>query len=142
MRTANDTLVYIFALIYIIVDIVYVVGFHKIYKAAFYRIQKEDVQFTSPRVLAAIAAYACMALGWIVLVAPAVAQNMAKGWSAVWAGAVPGFVFGFVLYGVYNFTNYVAFQKYSPAILLQDLVWGTSWVTVISILYAYALTKK
>lgn len=140
MGNANHLLVYVFAAIYIFVDVLYVVGFHKTYQAAFYRIQKDNVQLTSSRLFAAVAAYLCMALGWIVLVAPAVKHNIAKGWPPLWAGAAPGFVFGFVLYGVYNFTNYVAFQKYSPAILAQDLVWGTTWVTVLSILYAYSMS--
>lgn len=123
-----------FTVVYILVDIVYVMIARDTYMKVVHDIQKGATQFTSARVLAAIAAYSCMALGWWFLVAPVI--------EASGAGLLPGFVYGLTLYGVFNFTNYAMFDKYTPRILTQDLLWGISWVTVLSVAYGMYITKS
>lgn len=45
------------------------------------------------------------------------------------------FLFGLVIYGVYETTNYATFNKWTPWMLLLDTVWGgtllalTTWIT-------------
>jgi uncharacterized membrane protein len=55
--------------------------------------------------------------------------------SAAWSGAV----FGFVVYGVYDFTNYSTLRQWPLSLALVDLAWGTVacaacaaviWITV------------
>lgn len=36
-----------------------------------------------------------------------------------------GFIYGFILYGVYNFTNYATLYKYNMKVVLTDTLWGT-----------------
>lgn len=125
-----------FITVYILVDIVYVMLARGTYMNVVRKIQKGPTQFTPARVVAAIAAYTCMAIGWWFLVAPAIERG-----NGVYAGLLPGFVYGLTLYGVFNFTNYAMFDKYTPRILAQDLMWGIGWVTVLSVAYGIYVTK-
>lgn len=36
-----------------------------------------------------------------------------------------GFVYGFIIYGVYNFTNYATIYKYNLKVVATDTLWGT-----------------
>lgn len=36
-----------------------------------------------------------------------------------------GFVYGFILYGVYNFTNYATLYKYNLKVVFTDTLWGS-----------------
>jgi uncharacterized membrane protein len=36
-----------------------------------------------------------------------------------------GFIYGFVIYGIYEFTNYSIFDKWNNYIILIDIIWGT-----------------
>lgn len=36
-----------------------------------------------------------------------------------------GFIYGFILYGVYNFTNYATLYKYNLKVVAADTLWGT-----------------
>jgi uncharacterized membrane protein len=129
----------LFAVLYIAVDVIYVVSSKHTYFAVVEKIQKGTTDTTYMRIASAILAYTCMAIGWLYFVAPVVQANLAQKRLGIFlSGAVPGFLFGFVLYGVFNFTNYAMFQQWTPAILTRDMLWGTSWVTVLTIAYAYA----
>lgn len=35
-----------------------------------------------------------------------------------------GFIYGFIIYGVYNFTNYATIYKYNLKVVLTDTMWG------------------
>jgi uncharacterized membrane protein len=47
------------------------------------------------------------------------------------------FLFGLVIYGVYETTNYATFNKWTPLMLVLDTVWGgtlfalTTWITYL-----------
>lgn len=133
----------VFAIVYIAVDILYVLLSRDVYMDVVKTIQKgEHTSFDNTRIIAALGAYTLMAVGWLILVAPAVTVSMHKGSSPLWSGFVPGFTFGIVLYGVFNFTNYVMFQNYTYRIVIQDMLWGSLWVTCVSIAFAYYLHRN
>jgi uncharacterized membrane protein len=46
--------------------------------------------------------------------------------------ALYGALFGFVVYGVYNATNYTLFEKYPINVALIDTLWGTFAVSLAS----------
>lgn len=128
-----------FALIYITVDVIYIMLAHRSYFDVVKKIQNIETRMDMSRYIVATLAYITMAFGWVMLVAPHIEQvddASSKNNGRLIKALMYGASYGFVLYGVFNFTNYVMFQNYSKRIMVQDLVWGTSWVTVLSLLYA------
>jgi len=43
-----------------------------------------------------------------------------------------GFLFGLILYGVYNGTNYFLFEKYTKRVFIADLLWGIIVCSIVS----------
>jgi uncharacterized membrane protein len=88
-----------------------------------------DKQLSSfPRTLrlwSGLMAWALIALGVVVLVVPRV-ENLPSA-------ALYGAIFGLVLYGVYDFSNYAILKNYTLAMTLVDLCWGTFLCTLTSI---------
>ena len=54
---------------------------------------------------------------------------------------VLGFVYGFIIYGVYNFTNYATLYKYNLRVALSDSLWGTLNIGTTSILVAMMIAN-
>lgn len=50
-----------------------------------------------------------------------------------------GAIFGFVVYGTYNGTNYSTIEKYSLKTAITDTVWGTVLCGVISCIVSFSL---
>ena len=78
--------------------------------------QKEDGGF-APILWAAVVVYLCIAAGTALFVLPRTDGSMAS--AAIWGG-----VFGLVLYGVYDMTNYSLVQNWPLAMSLVDMAWG------------------
>jgi uncharacterized membrane protein len=51
-----------------------------------------------------------------------------------------GMLTGFVAYGLYDFTNYATFDKWTLRSSLQDLIWGTLLFTIVSY-FTYYINK-
>lgn len=66
---------------------------------------------------AAVVVYICIALGIIFFVLPKANGDylLALGWGAL---------FGFIAYGIYDFTNYSILKNWPYNITLIDLMWG------------------
>jgi len=50
---------------------------------------------------------------------------------------VKGFLFGFVLYGVFDFTNLAIFKEYSLKTAMIDMVWGGILMSTVSFITYY-----
>lgn len=132
-----------FAVVYVVVDAIYVAVSHRVYLDTVRAIQKgARTTFDASRAVAALGAYTLMAIGWLVLVAPAIRARMRDGAPPLWAGIFTGFTFGIMLHGVFNLTNYAMFQNYSSRVIIQDMLWGSTWVTVVSVAFAYYLHRN
>ncbi|HJX05248.1 MAG TPA: DUF2177 family protein [Candidatus Nanoarchaeia archaeon] len=77
------------------------------------------------RLWAGLIAWALIALGTVILVVP-FADKLSTA-------AVYGAIFGLVLYGVYDFTNFAILKDYKLAITLVDCAWGTFLCTLASV---------
>lgn len=73
-------------------------------------------------IIGAIIAYAAMIIGFIYIVLP-----LARKYG-YWYGAL----FGFIVYAIYNGTNYAIFEDYDWRIALIDTTWGTFLFGVIT----------
>lgn len=139
-----QTVIPLFVALYLVVDIIYVTLSGPVYQRVVQRIQGKPMQSMSPRVLAsAMMAYGAMALAWAFFV-PITTQYLVekKRWNAVGAAALSGFILGVAIYFVFNFTNSVMFEKYDTPIIIRDIVWGTSWLTILSAMYGYVVLRK
>jgi uncharacterized membrane protein len=123
-----------FVAIYLVVDVIYVTLSMPFYKAVVSRIEKRSVASGSKpyKALAAIASYALMAIGWLIFVA-----DKARYTRSVLGGMAYGALYGLVVYGVFNFTNYVLFSQYTSDVLLRDLAWGVTWGALFTGAYTH-----
>lgn len=132
----------IFAAIYLLVDIAYVATSKGAYEDVVRRIQGNGFpRLTASRILGAIASYAALVAGWYLYAAP-MALALAARYPAWIAGMMAGAMYGFVVYAVFNGTLHAMFESYDARIALRDLLWGTGWATVLTALFAIAVTKR
>lgn len=84
----------------------------------------------NPNLIAAAIVYALMVSGIIVFVLPKAQNNtlMALGFGAL---------FGFICYGIYDFTNLAVINNWTLLISIVDLVWGSILCGVTSYLVAF-----
>lgn len=73
---------------------------------------------------AAIVAYTAMVLGLVFFVIPAARADPAQ--CKFYRAAKYGALFGFIVYAIYNATNYAIFQDYSLDVAILDTIWGTT----------------
>lgn len=124
---------YIFAAVYILVDILYVGFSRDVYNVATKQIQGTGM---ANRLWAALAAYTCMVLGWFFLAAPA-AERATSLISAIGVGIV----YGLLVIGTFNFTLHAMLTNWAGYIMIRDLMWGITWSTVVTVMY-YIINKK
>lgn len=54
--------------------------------------------------------------------------------------ASDAFLFGLIIYGVYESTNYAIFKKWKPEVLVMDTLWGGVVMSIVTyIVYKYDL---
>jgi uncharacterized membrane protein len=121
----------LFTFIYLIVDIIYVGISKGVYDNATKMIQGRPM---SARIPAALAAYACMALGWYVFAAQT-AERWSLQMNPILAGFLAGLVYGLLVIGTFNLTLNAMFDKWSGNIMIRDMIWGIGWGTTVTIIY-------
>jgi uncharacterized membrane protein len=131
----------LFAFLYIIVDLIYVYTSKSVYDNAVTNIQGSPMPTGLSRIIAAMIAWTCMALGWYYLTASYVNTLIASGVSPLRAGAFAGFINGLAVIGTFNFTVHAMFTNYGAKIMIRDLMWGIGWVTLLTIMYAIIVSR-
>ena len=136
----------LFVIVYLIVDIIYITLSKTYYLGVFDKIQHGDsISFNTDylRYFGIVGAYFAMAIGWYYLAAGTANTWIAeKRFSSPYiAGLLAGAIYGFALYGTYNFTNYVTLKNYDTGIIMRDLGWGTAWGAVSVMLYTIYITN-
>ena len=133
-----------FALIYIVVDIVYVTYSRSVYDAVVHKIQGSPMTLSGTAdYLAVLGAYICMALGWYLIL-----TELVKMWvntsklPPVLSGALVGFVYGLATIGMFNFTTHAMFKNYDWKIVRRDMTWGIGWQTVLAATYALIISRR
>lgn len=88
-----------------------------------------------PVLWAAGIVYILIPLGIVLFAMPKVSQDALASTSLFW-----GFVYGVVLYGVYDMTNYSLVSKWSLRMSIVDILWGGTLNSVMT--YAAASFDK
>lgn len=126
---------FLFAAIYLTVDLIYVVLSKTYYERYAARIQGKG--FPSGRLMGGVLSYAALVIGWWFF-ATRLADELAKRFHHAVAGAMAGALYGFVVYAVFNGTMYVMFENYDHRVLARDLMWGVISATTITSMYMIA----
>ena len=104
-------------------------------------IQGKSIQINT---VGAILSYVCVILTLIFFAIPKVEQQSSTNKhplnlffnSLVWGGGL-----GFLIYGVFNFTNIAIFKNYNIKIAALDTLWGTILYTIACFVFVYASRK-
>ena len=83
------------------------------------------------RIAAALATWLVIVLGIVSLVLPRVGQG-----APLWKALLWGGLFGAVVYGTYELTNYAVLRDWSLRVVAADIVWGAVLCGVVSLLLA------
>jgi uncharacterized membrane protein len=86
-----------------------------------------------PELWASVTVYILIPLGIVLFALPRVSQENPASTSLLW-----GFIYGIVLYGVYDMTNYALVSKWSLKMSIVDILWGgaiNSVVTFIAMVF-------
>lgn len=81
-------------------------------------------------ILTAITVYTLLILGIMVFVLPRANRNSKRG--AFW-----GAVYGAIIYGIYDFTNYSTLNGWPMTISLVDIGWGIVYCGIMSMLAVF-----
>lgn len=99
-----------------------------IYKPMFTKIQHFPMTF---RIWSGILVWLLLALSIsIFIIYLSKIESSKINLSSLWVG----FFLGFVIYGVYNFTNYSTFKDYTIKTSIIDTLWGTFLLGIIYII--------
>ena len=123
----------VFVSLYLVVDILYVVASRSFYEGYAKAIQGKGFPKKTGMLWMAAASYACLALAWWVLVASTLAPIQTMIFKA--------FVLALGVYGVFNATLYVMFERWDSRVVIRDTLWGVSWLCGLTALYAFTAKR-
>lgn len=136
----KQLLIGLFAVVYIVVDVVYVLSSRGFYEARLKVIQGNNKGFPTGKsgvLIGALATYAAMAVGWAMLVARQIRRETsyleAFGLAVVYAA---------IVHGVFNGTLYAMLDGWDVAAVVRDISWGLLWISTLTLLYVYALKRN
>jgi uncharacterized membrane protein len=86
----------------------------------------------TPDIPSAVVVYLLIPLGIVLFALPHVSDENLIGSSLLW-----GFLYGIVLYGVYDLTNYSVLAKWPLKLTVVDILWGGVLNAVMTLVAAY-----
>lgn len=125
---------YIFAIIYILIDIVYIVRSNSYYDKVVKKIQGRSMNGMNKKgvYISALIAYSILAFGWLYFIASRIELGI-----TYWGIIVLCFVYSLCIYGVFNSTLFIMFKDWNINVALRDTLWGVSSITLFSIFYKF-----
>jgi uncharacterized membrane protein len=89
------------------------------YEASLGPLARRAGESLSPRILPSLLVWMLIALGILLFVLPKMESKGSPIEGALW-----GALFGMVLYGVYDLTNYAIFAQWPVSMTILDIIWG------------------
>lgn len=83
----------------------------------------------SPRIIPAALVWMLITLGVLLFVLPKMESKDSLIKAVLW-----GALFGFVLYGVYDLTNYAILAQWTLKMTILDIVWGTLLCGIVALI--------
>lgn len=110
-----------FALVFMLIDLVWLgLVMDEFYAQQLSSLLKLHEGQLVVNLLAALLAYICLALAPTIFVFPHTNKDTPISWFAV-----QGALLGFIIYGVYDFTNLAVLDGWNWTIAFADVAWGT-----------------
>jgi uncharacterized membrane protein len=128
---------YLFVLIYVIVDIVYITLSASFYSKTVENIQGKPITLKPSSYVSLVLAYVILGFGWMFIVA-----NRLNEKSTYLEALFIAFMYAITVYGVFNTTLYVLFDKWDIITALRDTTWGVVCITTISLIYLIVIKYK
>ena len=91
------------------------------YNAELGDLARREAGSLAPRWGAAILVYLLIPAGLVLFVRPYLGENSSYGLAVLY-----GALYGLVLYGVYDWTNYALLEKWTLRMTLVDCLWGAT----------------
>ena len=126
----NNVVLYKIVLIYLIIIIIDlpIIMNNKMYYDMFYLINNnQGFKFKKNIYLTGFLVYFLMSLGLYYFVI----KNSINYKKTLFEA----FIFGIILYGVYNGTNYITIQKYNYNVAIIDTIWGGILLSIVTAIY-------
>ena len=123
--------IFIMALLILTIDGIVLSALSGLWKKTIEKVQHKAFV---PKMHYAIGSYILMIVGLYFFVYKHINRNR---W--VSDSLVNGFLFGFVLYGVFDFTNLAIFTDYALTTALIDMFWGGTLMSITSFISYYLL---
>ena len=125
---------YIFVVLYVIIDIIYITLSAPFYNKTVTKIQGTAIKMKASSFVALVIAYIILGFGWMFIVADRItAKTKIKD---VFFIAI---IFALSVYGVFNATLYVLFDNWDIQTVIRDTLWGITCITTISVLYWFLI---
>jgi len=133
MKIEKFILVWLISFIFLVIfDMLwFVVSMPTVYKPLFYDIQKKFIfrVWSGIVVWVLIGLFIAIDQCWTIKSTP-------------FDTRILGFVYGFIIYGVYNFTNYATIYKYNLKVVFTDTLWGSLNIGMTSLIVHHLLRSK
>lgn len=114
----------------LIIDLLWLKLFmKKKYETQVFTIQNSPMK---PRMVFAVLAYILLCVGLVVFVLPNIDDQ-----NIIFTSLKYGFLFGIVLYGVYDFTIAAVLKDWDIRLAMIDVLWGGFLYFSVSVLYGY-----
>lgn len=125
---------YLFVVIYIVIDIAYITLSADFYSNVVKNIQGKEIVLTPSSYVSLVLAYLILAFAWIFIVADRLNEE-----STYMDALFIAFVYAISVYGVFNTTLYVLFEKWDIFTALRDTAWGVTCITSLTLAYLYVI---
>jgi uncharacterized membrane protein len=110
-------------IIAIILFVIFDFIFFSLIAKKFYKEQLGSSMLDTPRLSYAVIVYILLALGMVMFILP-------SNYNIWLAGAA----FGLIVYGVYDFTNYIFLKSWTLPVVWLDVAWGTIATSFVAFL--------
>jgi uncharacterized membrane protein len=133
-----NQLSYIFAVLHIIIDTIYIYSSNSYYNKVVTKIQGRSMNNMNKNgvYISGIIAYTIMAIGWLYFIASQIEKGITYNQLIILC-----IIYALCIFGVFNSTLYAMFKDWGLYVALRDTLWGVSSITLFSIFYKFIFDK-
>ena len=124
LNVANLKVIVLSIVLFLVLDALFIGAFMKDWQSLLLRVQGEKMEV---RMGSAIGAYVLMVVAWVYFVYRPYLVHKSIG-QAVKTGAM----LGFVIYGIFELTNFAIIKKWNMKFVLLDTFWGAILYALVS----------